>query len=132
MATVAMGVPAHEASHHTALRVTTVVAASIAAVLVTAAMWLWNAPFATTTPSESVSEALAEAAAAQESFHDLHGGYTVDPGALIQAGWVPTNDVDVVLVSAASDAFCLAAGPAGKEPVAWFTHNWEQLDHPCE
>lgn len=131
VSTVMMKAPV-AAPSHTALRVTTVAAAAIASVLSAVALWLWNAPFATVTPSERMSQALAEAAAAQEAFHHLHGGYTVDPGALVQAGWIPVNDIDVVLVSASADSFCLAAAPAGESPVAWFTQDWEQLDEPCE
>lgn len=120
------------ASHHTALRAVTVAAASIATVFSAVALWLWNAPFAVVSPSEAISEALAQAAASQEAFHGQHGGYTVDPGALVQSGWVPASDVDVVLVSAAANSFCLAAGPAGAAPVAWFDQDWRQLDEPCD
>ena len=122
----------HVGTHHTALRVATVAATAIATVFSAVALWLWNAPFAVVSPSEAISEALAQAAASQEVLHNQHGGYPVDPRALVQSGWLPVNDVDVTLVSAAAISFCPAAGPAGEAPVAWFDQDWRQLDEPCD
>lgn len=82
--------------------------------------------------AQEISEALGAAGAAQEAFHDVHGGYTVDPGALVGSGWEPIADVDVSLVSASTETFCLAAGPAGEVPTVWLDQSWQPLDRPCE
>ncbi|MDO8105869.1 hypothetical protein Q6348_01500 [Isoptericola sp. b441] len=81
--------------------------------------------------SSSVSEALAAAATAQETYHDRHGTFTRDVGALIGAGWEPVTDVDVVLLSAGTETFCLAAGPTGRAPAAWLSQDWQQLTRSC-
>lgn len=82
--------------------------------------------------AETLAEALAAAGAAEEAHRDLHGGYTVDQGALVQSGWVPVPGVEVSVLDADRDGFCLAAGVTGGEPSAWLTETWAPLAEPCQ
>jgi hypothetical protein len=122
--------PVHPAHHHR-LVVTTVAAAVLAAGLIGIDLRLARIDPAPVASSQMVSEALAAAAAAQAAYHDAHGTYTTDREQLGLADWLSTYDADVVLVTAGTDGFCIAAGPTGAAPVAWIDQDWKQLDKPC-
>lgn len=133
--------PAHRRSAPTTLhrrrirpaRVTIATAAVLAAGLVGALGWQWSAPLrhAGPTTPEVVTAALAGAAQAQEDQRALHGAYTTSREQLVTLGWTPLDDVDVTLVSASEDAFCIAAGPVAAAPVAWITQAGVQLVDAC-
>lgn len=114
------------------LLVATALTGAVAVAVVGVDLWQSGLAPAPATSAQEISEALGAAGAAQEAFHDLHGGYTVDPGALVGSGWEPAADVDVSLVSASTETFCLAAGPAGEAPTVWLDQSWQPLDGPCE
>lgn len=120
---------AHRARHH--LLVTSVLAVALTTAVIGVDLWQSGTSPAPATSVQEISEALGAAGAAQEAFHDLHGGYTVDPGALVRSGWQPDADVDVTLVSATTESFCLAAGPSGKAPTVWLDQSWQPLDRAC-
>lgn len=133
--------PAHRRSAPIALRrrrVRPTRAAWVSAVVVAAgvvgvAAWQWSAPLREAGPAtpELVTAALAGAAQAQEDQRALHGAYTTSREELVTIGWTPLDDVDLTLVSASDDAFCIAAGPVAASPVAWITQAGVQLVEPC-
>lgn len=133
--------PAHRRSAPTTLRrrrvrptrVAWVSLAVVAAGVVGAAGWQWSAPWREAGPTtpELVTAALAGAAQAQEDQRALHGAYTTSREALVTIGWSPLDDVDVTVVSASDEAFCIAAGPVAAAPVAWITQAGVQLVEPC-
>jgi hypothetical protein len=125
--------PAHPVhrTRHRRLLVTMGVAATLAVGLTGVDVWLAQDALAPATSSQMVSEALAAAAAAEAAYHDVHGAYTADRDRLGLAGWLSTYDADVVLVTAGTDGFCIAAGPTGAAPVAWIDQDWKQLDKAC-
>ena len=121
---------AHRAWRH--LLATTALTGALAVAVVGVDLWQSGVSPTPSMSAQEVSEALGAAGAAQEAFHDVHGGYTVDPGALVRSGWQPDAGVDVTLVSASTEAFCLAAGPAGQSPTVWLDQSWQPLDRACE
>lgn len=120
---------AHRTRRH--LLATTALTGALAAAVVGVDLWQSGVSPAPLTSAQEISEALGAAGAAQEAFHDVHGGYTVDPGALVRSGWQPDAEVDVTLVSASTETFCLAAGPAGEAPTVWLDQSWQPLDRAC-
>ncbi len=121
---------AHRARRH--LLATTALTGALAAAVAGVDLWQSGASPAPSTSAQEISEAVGAAGAAQEAFHDVHGGYTVDPGALVRSGWQPDADVDVTLVSSSTETFCLAAGPSGQAPTVWLDQSWQPLDRACE
>lgn len=113
------------------LLATTAVTGALALAVVGVDLWQNGVSPAPSTSAQEVSEALGAAGAAQEAFRDVHGGYTVDPGDLVRSGWQPDPDVDVALVSASLETFCLAAGPAGEAPTVWLDQSWQPLGSAC-
>jgi len=120
----------HRARRH--LVATTALTGVLAAGVVGVDLWQSGLSPAPSTSAQEISEALGAAGAAQEAFHDLHGGFTVDPGALVRSGWQPDAGVDVTLVSASTETFCLAAGRSGEPPSVWLDQSWQPLDRACE
>ncbi|HMO11807.1 MAG TPA: hypothetical protein PKB06_09975, partial [Actinotalea sp.] len=123
---------ARRRARHRLLVAAVVVVGAVVASLVAVNLWLLSSSVPEQPSTERVSQALADAAASQEAYRDLHGRYTADVGALVQAGWVAAPDVEVSLVSAGRDSFCLAAGPAGATPIAWLTEDWAPSPRSCE
>ena len=78
-----------------------------------------------------VRAALTSAAIAEQTYAVNHGTYIADQQTLLSSGFVPAPGIDVHVVSATADAFCLAGGPAGGEPVLWATERGTALKAPC-
>lgn len=75
--------------------------------------------------------ALTETRDAQEAFYAAHGRYASDPAELEPTGMPVAVAVDVRVVAATADDFCLAAVAAEQEPRWFMTHDGVLTDVPC-
>jgi hypothetical protein len=80
----------------------------------------------------TIRAALTEAVVWQQTYGVEHHGFTADRQALADLGWQPAFDVDVHLVSADVDGFCMAAGPIADRPTLWADQDGPLADQPCE
>ena len=67
-----------------------------------------------------ISTQLISAADALTLYRAQTGEYPADLTSLSQYGFIPDKAVTVQLVPTTGTRYCLAAGPAGKAPTAWF------------
>ena len=44
---------------------------------------------------------------------------------------MPVPGIDVKIVSATADTFCIAAGPVGEQPILWATERDSASKVPC-
>ena len=80
----------------------------------------------------TIRAALTEAVVWQQTYGVERQSFTADRQALADLGWQPTFDVDIHLVSADVDDFCMAAGPIADEPTLWADQDGMRVDQPCE
>lgn len=80
----------------------------------------------------SVETALRLAAGAQERVRVDGPTYTRDVATLVEHGYAPDGVVDVTVVSATADEYCLAAGLQGEDPVQWFASDTGPSAVPCD
>lgn len=80
----------------------------------------------------TIRAALTEAVVWQQTYGAEQQEFTTDRQALAALGWQPAFDVDIHLVSATLDQFCMAAGPIAAEPTLWADQNGLRADQPCQ
>ena len=77
-----------------------------------------------------VRAALTSAAIVEETYAVENGTFIADQQKLLNSGFVPVAGIDVKIVTATADTFCLAGGPIGAAPVIWATERDTALTTP--
>ncbi len=84
-------------------------------------------------PGVRIGTQLVAAGRAMDMYRQQNGAYATDLGSLADYGFEPASDVTVQLVPIAGAGFCLAGGPVGDSPTAWYSSSTEQVVHtPCQ
>lgn len=84
-------------------------------------------------PGVRVATQLVAAGHAMDMYREQTGAYPTDLRLLADYGYQPENDVSVQLVPISGTGYCLAAGPAGEPPTAWYPSSAAQVVHsPCQ
>jgi len=78
-----------------------------------------------------VRAALTSAAVVERTYLIDTGTYLPSQQTLLSNGFVPVPGIDVKIVSATADTFCIAAGPVGAQPILWATERDSASKVPC-
>ena len=84
-----------------------------------------------TTNAIEVRAALTSAAIVEHTYAINNGTFIADQQTLLSNGFAPVPGIDVHVVSATADTFCIAGGPTGEQPILWATERDTALKAPC-
>ena len=83
------------------------------------------------TNAAEVRAALTSAAVVERTYLINTGNYLPDQKTLLSNGFEAAPGIDVKIVSATADTFCIAAGPVGEQPILWATERDSASKVPC-
>jgi hypothetical protein len=72
-------------------------------------------------PAVRVAMQLVAAGRAMDLYRADAGAYPTDPAQATSYGYTPQSDVTIQVVPVSGSGYCLAGGPAGGTPTAWYS-----------